>query len=296
MSPGTSNVSIIIPCHNAARNIKACLEGLLIQDHPRYEIIVVDDASDDGTEKIVMDMARVKLVRNTSNRGPAYARNEGARAALGELLLFIDSDTMTDDPGLVSKHAEAHREKPGSIVGGGIEGVGKGAVAAADKYSHWFLNIPNSNGRVGSHLVTNNLSVGKAVFDKLRGFREDLRTGEDTDFCERALKAGYRLVLKPDAIIKHCDRERFADFMDNFYKVGIDRIEARRTHKHRYWFLLPWGRISSILYCVPLALLLSLQIMLAWFPYDKRVVLYLPLIIAGRLAMTAGIVRYYFTK
>lgn len=289
-------VSVVIPCHNAAETIAPCLKGLLAQDYPSYEIIVVDDNSDNGTAAILGNITGIRLLKNASNHGPAYSRNRGIIEAGGEIILLIDSDSLIEDRDLISKHAAAHRASSNRIVGGGIEGVGKGPVAKADNYSHWFLNIPHSADRVGTHLVTNNMSMRRDLFNRIGKFDESLRTGEDTDFCERALRAGYILALRSDAVVKHRDRERLGDFIGCFYRAGIDRVPARRKNKYRYWFLLPSGFLSSLVYCLPLAILLSLQVAQAWFKYDKKVILYFPLIFAGRLAMTSGIVRYYFQE
>lgn len=266
----------------------------MAQDYPSYEIIVVDDDSNDGTHKILEKTEGLKIIRNEDNHGSAYSRNIGIRESSGDIILFIDSDCFIDDNELISKHVLAHRDRLAHIVGGGIQGIGNGLVAKADNYSHWFLNIPYSVNRVKTHLVTNNMSVKRNVFEKIGTFNITLRTGEDTDFCERALKAGYRMALKTDAVVKHYDRERFVDFIKCFYLAGIDRIPARRLNRHRYWFLLPFDHLSSLIYSFPLAFLLSAQIVSAWYPYDKKVVFYFPLIFAGRLAMTFGIVRYYF--
>jgi len=87
--------SVIIPARNAARTIGECLLAVLSQSVPRslYEIIVVDDGSTDATARI----ARSHNVRVIPQPplGVAAARNTGARAARGEILLFVDADITT---------------------------------------------------------------------------------------------------------------------------------------------------------------------------------------------------------
>lgn len=292
----TPKVSIVIPCYNSERTILGCLNGLLDQDYPSYEIMVVDDHSHDDTVEILKTIAGIQLLTNETNYGPAYCRNEAIKRSKGEIILLIDSDCLIDDKNLISKHVWAHRDPSIHILGGGVRGIGCGFIAKADNYSHWFLNIPYSVNKVGSHLTTNNMSVKRYVFEALGYFNVHLRTGEDTDFCERAIKAGYKLGLRTDAVIKHHDREKLQDFLKCFYLVGLDRIPTRRQERHRYWYLLPFDFFSSLVYCLPLSLLLTLQIMLAWFPYDKKVVFYFPFIFMGRLAMTIGIAHYYFLQ
>ncbi len=287
-------VSVIIPCYNAKKTIEGCINGLLAQDYPDYEIIVVDDNSNDGVIEVLKATAGIKLILNKTNQGPAYARNEAIKASAGEIILMIDSDCLIDDKNLISKHALAYQDPSVHILGGGIQGIGNGPVAKADNYCHWFLNIPYSANKAGTHLVTNNMSVKRPVFDKIGYFDPRLRSGEDTDFCERAVKAGYKLDLRTDAVVKHHDRERLKDFLKCFYSVGIDRIPTRRLTKHRYWYLLPFDFFSSLVYCIPLSILLTLQTLHAWSPYDKKVILYATLIYMGKFAMAAGIVHYCF--
>ena len=287
-------VSVVIPCYNAKNTIRGCMGGLLEQDYPSFEIIAVDDNSNDGTGELLRTFAGVQVVLNTANYGPAHCRNKAIEASKGEILLFIDSDCLVDDKRLISKHVEGLHESPVHVLGGGVRGIGRSVVAKADNYSHWFLNIPYSDNRVSTHLTTNNMSVKRCVFDQMGCFDVLLRTGEDTDFCERAVKAGFKLGLKSDAIVQHHDRENLRDFLKCFYTVGLDRIPTRRRSRHRYWYVLPFDFFSSLIYCLPLGLALALQVTVAWFPYDKRVVLFFPLIFLGRLAMTAGIVHYYY--
>ncbi len=287
-------ISVIVPCYNAKKTITGCLNGLLSQDYPSYEIIVVDDNSNDGVAEILKAISGIKLILNKTNQGPAYCRNEAIKASAGEIIIMFDSDCLIDDKSIISKHALAHQDPSVHILGGGIQGIGSGPVAKADNYCHWFLNIPYSANKAGTHLVTNNMSVKRSVFEKIGYFDARLRTGEDTDFCERAIEAGYKLNLRTDAVVKHHDREKLKDFLKCFYLVGIDRIPTRRLARHRYWYLLPFDFFSSLIYLIPLSALLTIQIVAAWFRYDKKVILYLPLIYAGKLAMAAGIVHFCF--
>lgn len=84
--------SIVVPAYNAAETIERCLLSAI--GHPRSEVIVVDDGSTDGTEKIVREFERrrgVKLIVQ-GNLGATNARNRGLEAASGEFVLFLDSD------------------------------------------------------------------------------------------------------------------------------------------------------------------------------------------------------------
>ena len=115
-SPGTPTVSVIMPAYNAARYILDAVRSVLDQRGVELELIVVDDGSTDETRELVNRIAdpRLRLLVDT-NHGPAYARNQGCRAASGtRYLAFLDADDAWDgdklleqtrfldaDPGLV---------------------------------------------------------------------------------------------------------------------------------------------------------------------------------------------------
>ncbi len=298
------SVSIIVPCFNGARHVGHCLAGLTRQTYREYEIVVVDDASTDDTVRVLKDFASVKVVQNAENRGPGFSRNRGIEASGGDLLLFVDSDCIVDDVGWISKHVDVQERLGGTILGGGVVGTGRGMVARADAYCHWLTNIPHGSprtvtretprGRVqfSRHLVTTNLSVPRRLVQQIGLFDEDLRTGEDLEFCERALARGLALRLEPSIGVRHRDRERLRDFFRCFYRAGKDRVPARRRHRSQYHWLMPTTVAWSLLLCGPIGVLMPLQPILAWWPFDKRVVLYYPIIALASLAMGLGIVAY----
>src|SRR3990172_1947954 len=91
------NVSVIVPAYNAQKTIGQCIDALLVQKYPRenYEVIVIDDGSTDGTAEVAKAYP-VKYLYQI-NQGPATARNVGVREALGEIILFTDSDCVPFD-------------------------------------------------------------------------------------------------------------------------------------------------------------------------------------------------------
>lgn len=97
-------VSIVLPARNEERNIRGCVESLLAQDYPHFEVIVVDDASTDGTPRILAELRcehprreRLRVVRVESLpagwAGKPHAISSGAEHARGDWLLFTDADT-----------------------------------------------------------------------------------------------------------------------------------------------------------------------------------------------------------
>lgn len=94
MAVGAQMVSVIIPTHDRARLLARAMRSVLAQSYRDIELIVVDDASTDDTERLVanFDDPRVRYIRHDSKLGAAAARNTGIRAARGSFIAFQDSD------------------------------------------------------------------------------------------------------------------------------------------------------------------------------------------------------------
>lgn len=114
----TISISVICPVHNRKRLIGETLASLSRQTLPPHEIIVVDDASDDGTpDEIAANWPSVRLIRSDRNRGPGAARNLGLAAATGTHVIFFDSDDLATDD-YIAARAEVAREAKADIVYG----------------------------------------------------------------------------------------------------------------------------------------------------------------------------------
>lgn len=87
-------VSVVIPTYNRANLISRSIMSVLSQTYQDFEIIVVDDASTDGTKDVVKSFAdsRIRYLRNKKNRGPSIARNIGIHKSVGKTIAFLDSD------------------------------------------------------------------------------------------------------------------------------------------------------------------------------------------------------------
>lgn len=113
------NFSVIIPTYNSLVDIDRCLQSLLLQDFEKskFEILIVDDCSTDGTEQLVskhmLSHENIMLYKTIENSGPGIARNIGIENAKGNWLIFLDSDDTLVDQSLIKieKFIEAHDSK-----------------------------------------------------------------------------------------------------------------------------------------------------------------------------------------
>ncbi len=183
-------ISIIIPAANEAAQLPATFAALRGQT-ARYESIVIDAQSTDGTAKIARDFGAQVIA--SARRQRAAQMNAGARAARGEVLLFLHADTRLG-PAALAKIAGALRDP--AVAGGGFarrydapSPLLRVTCALAEMRTRccgWFL---------GDQAIF----VRRAVFEELGGFREwDIF--EDLDFSRRLARAGRTVTLRPPVI------------------------------------------------------------------------------------------------
>lgn len=238
-------VSVIIPVHNRPEEIEACLMSLNHLDYPddKLEVIVVDDASDDGTADVV-ELFDVKLISSTENRQAPSCRNLGAESAKGELLAFLDSDCTVSSSWL-KELVPAFRDAEVGAVGGRIDSYF--TTTDLDRYEQ-----VNSSLIMGRHdkrsdkrqnffyVPSCNLIVRKMLFDSLNGFNPDLVVGEDVDLCWRIQDSGSSVEFRPDGTVFHRHRNQLRAFCQRRFDYGTSEPLLQKHHpSRRKFFFLP---------------------------------------------------------
>lgn len=117
--PSIDKISIIVPARNESRNIRHCIEGILSQSYPDFEVIVVDDRSEDDTLQILQGLSESRLASGKNLRiihgeklppgwaGKPHALQQGAESAKGDWLCFVDADTFARPNMLMSAYTAA---------------------------------------------------------------------------------------------------------------------------------------------------------------------------------------------
>ncbi len=189
--------SFIIPTKNEGKYLEGCLQSIRAQSVRGYEIIVVDTNSKDKTKAIARKYKA--HVINEPRRGPGVARNTGAKASKGQILVFCDADVRFDRYFL-----EELGEKFKSSIGGCIfrlrayDARKKFEVLAYD-YVNCIVEFAN---RLGITFTAGSCFVYRRdVFFKAGGFREDMLTNEDHDLSHRAHKI-RRFVFLSDITVE----------------------------------------------------------------------------------------------
>lgn len=211
------DASVIIPVFNAKHTIKKCLDTLLNQKASFiFEIIVVNDGSNDQTSEILKSYSNKITVINQKNTGPAVARNNGAIASKGNILVFTDSDCYFGDNFLQEIMSPIVKDYGKNIVGvqGKYETHQKMAIARfcqqefEERYNLYRKSI------FISMLGTYAAAVRKDIFFELGMFdaRFPIASGEDFALSLKIVRHGYRLVFHDSAICYHAHPENIKSY------------------------------------------------------------------------------------
>ena len=228
--------SFVIPVYNRPEELKELLSTLEKQTILGFEVIVVEDGSDNTSELVCAEFADKMPLQYIvqKNSGPGPARNTGASKANGDWLIFLDSDCLLPS-GYIEK------------VISGIKSDEFDCFGAPDKAHDSFSTIQKAIGYAMSSILTTggirgakksldvfyprsyNLGVRRNVFNLLGGFSE-MRFGEDLDFSMRLLEKGYSTRLLNDAYVYHKRRTKFRSFFKQVFNSGMARINLEMRH------------------------------------------------------------------
>ena len=211
-------LSVVVPAYRCAPYLRQCLLGLSASDLPRadWELIVVDDGSSDGTADVARAVADQVLRVPDGPRGPAHARNMGARAATGTVLVFIDADVVVAPTTL--RGFAAHFADDPTL--GAAFGAYDDAPFEADFISqyrnllHRYVHTLHPGNAdtfwAGCGAVRRETFLAIGGFDAARYPRPQI---EDIELGYRLREYGARILLDPDLQGKHLKRWTFGNMM-----------------------------------------------------------------------------------
>lgn len=220
-------VSVVLPTLDRPQAIYNLLRHLEHQSVAPHDIVVVDQSIevDERVAAYAAGNPRVRLHR-IPERGLPNARNVGVGLATGDVVLFLDDDSIPDAD-LVRFHAEAYADADVSGVGGRVQGGYDAAAGEIGKFRESDGKVVRNFGATTrcpvDHLPGGNMSFRRGVFERVGGFDRAYggsAIGEETDFCLRARRAGFRFVFEPRAALEHlhlptggCRAPQFEDWL-----------------------------------------------------------------------------------
>jgi len=269
----TPEISVIIVNYNGKKHLKENLSSLFSQSFKDFEVIIVDNASWDGSVEFVKKYypKRVRLIVNKTNRGFCGGNNDGIKAAQGNYLFLLNNDTVLDKDCLYHlynfiSHSDERcfavfpkvlfYHTPCFINSAGVVWNYK------NFWRDFRIGLLDFGQFKGSEKIFGAMFVGvlikKDIFYKMGLFDENLFTyGEDFDVCYQANLLGYDLYLVPEAIIYHKFRSSSQEdrdplwsyylFLRNYYYVIFKNLSLRSIFKSLpfllklYFLNLLWG-------------------------------------------------------
>ena len=272
-----SLVSVILLTWNSEDFISLCLESLAQQTYPYFEIIVVDNASKDNTVQRLKACAHAALVKklivNEKNLGCAGGNNVGWRASSGDIVIFLNPDTVVTKTWMENLSSALLADREAVIAGCRIHYPNSHRIQHAGG-----ILYPNGMSRhVGSgeedqgqydqlrqvdYVTGAAIGVKRDFLEKAGGFDEDYFPAyfEETDLCYKAKKQGKRALYVPNALLYH------------YESPGLSR------HSPQFYALYYKMRIRFVVKNYTL-----LEILIKFLPFELRWMLFEPLARGFRL-------------
>jgi glycosyltransferase involved in cell wall biosynthesis len=240
-------ISFVIPVRNDAQRLQRCLTSIVRNDYPRdlIEIIVVDNESNDGSAAAARGFGAV-IIKSPGDSVAAH-RNRGARAALGSVIAFVDSDHEIDRNWI---HTALDVLSDPNVAATGSAYLTQPSPNWVQQQYDGMRSRPATREDV-TWLGSGNFAVKRAAFDRVGGYNAKLTACEDVDLCNRLRLTGQRIVADPGLRSVHFGDPRTlkALFYGELWR-GRDNIRVTfsgpRTFRHLRSALIPIAELACI--------------------------------------------------
>ena len=262
------DVSVVISCYNKRETIAQSIRSLLLQEGVRFELIVVDDGSTDGSDNILDDFSkdeRVKTIRKDHN-GISATKNIGLANARSDIVYFVDGDCVLGQNSL-SRLLSCFESSRVGCVGGAVRALNKSSLIA--KAIELMQNEVERKWPFGA-----NVAYSKEALDRARGFDESAEAGEDVDLFLRINKMGYDFTYDPAIVARTVNPESFLSFLSQRFHWGIGFAQLAARHREVL--------TTRIKLCFALTFLTLFSPILALL--DIKMILLFPIFLAVSLA------------
>jgi GT2 family glycosyltransferase len=228
------DISVVVPTYNRLETLQHVIPSLMSQSiaPERYEVIVADSNSTDGTAEYLAREPRVRHLPGAYT-GRAGARNAGIAAATGRIILFNDSDIIASHD-LLERHLARHEHERSAAVGLEVQvrSYEEFLAKSSAPPSRDSLHPPNRKRLSWLYFLTGNASVEKRDLDAVGGFDESF-TGyghEDLELGYRLETSGVRIVYEPKAVNYHLQDVGFEDQKSKMELAGRSTVRFYRKH------------------------------------------------------------------
>jgi succinoglycan biosynthesis protein ExoA len=237
-------ISVIVPVRNEAAFLRNTLGQLLDQDYPRdrFEVIVADGQSTDGTPAIVRDLQTsqpyLRLVTNP-RRWSSAGRNLGIRASRGDIVVIVDGHCDLANPGYLRDMTDAFARSGADCIGRpqplDVTGARPVQRAIAAARSSRLGHHPDSYIYASAEQFVRPQSVAiayrRSVFTTVGEFDENFDACEDVEFNYRVDQAGLRCFFTPKVRVYYYPRSSIDGLFRQMVRYGRGRIRLLRKHR-----------------------------------------------------------------
>ena len=239
------DISVVVAVRNEIKYIEKCIKSLYEQDFDgKYEVIVVDGMSDDGTYELLKRLQKKYkfiLLRNPKVNAAA-GRNLGVKHAKGELIAFIDGDAYAcrdwlsniknvfervdtvgvGGPDLLPKDVDYKAKAIGLVM--------TSPLARGGRFNPSTQHTMMEEEKYVDHIPTCNLCLKREIFSKVGFFDESFVKGQDLELNYRLRRAGYKLFYSPSIKVVHYRKQTFGLFAKQIYKWAKAKVAMIKKH------------------------------------------------------------------
>jgi len=252
----TPPVSVIIAARNEYLNLQNYLPSVLEQDYPEFEVVVVNDASDDDTNELLQDFTRkysnLKVIQFARNlnffKGKKFPLSLGIKSAAHDVLLFTDADCRPRDKQWIRRMASHYDDQTEIVLGYGAYQTGKGVLNTLIRYDTFHVAVQYlSFSLMGLPYmgVGRNLSYRKSLFYRLKGFTSHYKiaSGDDDLFINRAASAKNTTIeVSPESHTISVPAKRWRDYI----RQKKRHLTTAKHYRWKFKFLLTAYSVSQI--------------------------------------------------
>lgn len=210
-------VSLYIPCYNAEKTIRECLDSVMHQTYDTDEILVIDDGSVDRTAQIVKRYP-VKILTHKENKGLAACRNTAFRHARNEFVAALDADCVAQ-PEWLKKLMDCFEAD--DIAGSGGRLTERYFSNVADRWRLMHMSQERGERLINNppFLYGSNTVLKKKAIQLVGFYDEKLRNNyEDVDISRRLYRRGFRLVYNPQAQAEHLRKDTVSSVLEAYWQ------------------------------------------------------------------------------
>ncbi len=295
------SISVIVPVYNGGEDFHSCLKHLLAIKSEIKEIIVVADGDTDGSRQLAEKLG-LKVIANSLPQGPAQARNQGARIATGNVILFIDAD-IDVCPDIISKLEKCFQENPDltAIFGSYDDKPGKTNFLSQYKNLLHHFTHQTANSRATT-FWSGCGAIKRDVFMEFQGFSKiyKMPSIEDIELGYRLTSAGHKIYLDKSLQVKHLKCWTAISLIKTDFfqralpwskliltgKVFINDLNL--NYSSRLSVMLVFILLASILSILPILLLKSF-----YFPFLLIIVL---ICAVGLTMLNISVYKFFLNK